>query len=76
MRAKEVCDEGRGVGDSGRGVYLDFADAIHRLGEKHPRTYGKSFHIYEKIKAKTRMSADAIYPAVHYTMGGCGGTNL
>src|SRR5437899_1559898 len=48
--AKEVCDEGRGVGESGRGVYLDFADAIARLGENTIRErYGNLFHIYEKI---------------------------
>src|ERR1700750_2946439 len=48
--AKEVCDEGRGVGESGRGVYLDFADAIARLGEETIRErYGNLFDIYEKI---------------------------
>src|SRR5207244_3924370 len=51
--AKEVCDEGRGVGESGRGVYLDFADAIQRVGESTIRErYGNLFHIYEKITAE------------------------
>jgi succinate dehydrogenase / fumarate reductase flavoprotein subunit len=70
--AKEVCDEGRGVGESGRGVYLDFADAIARLGEKtiHER-YGNLFHIYEKITGENAYKRPMrIYPAVHYTMGG------
>jgi succinate dehydrogenase / fumarate reductase flavoprotein subunit len=70
--AKEVCDEGRGVGESGRGVYLDFADAIARLGEKtiHER-YGNLFHIYEKITGENAYERPMrIYPAVHYTMGG------
>ena len=70
--AKEVCDEGRGVGPGGRGVYLDFKDAIARLGEDTIRErYGNLFDIYEKITGdnayKTPMR---IYPAVHYTMGG------
>jgi succinate dehydrogenase / fumarate reductase, flavoprotein subunit len=70
--AKEVCDEGRGVGDSGRGVYLDFADAIARLGEKTIRErYGNLFHIYEKITGENAYKRPMrIYPAVHYTMGG------
>ena len=70
--AKEVCDEGRGVGDSGRGVYLDFADAIARLGEKTIRErYGNLFHIYEKITGENAYERPMrIYPAVHYTMGG------
>ena len=70
--AKEVCDEGRGVGDSGRGVYLDFGDAIARLGENtiHER-YGNLFHIYEKITGENAYQRPMrIYPAVHYTMGG------
>jgi len=70
--AKEVCDEGRGVGDSGRGVYLDFADAIQRVGEKtvHER-YGNLFEIYEKITGENAYERPMrIYPAVHYTMGG------
>jgi succinate dehydrogenase / fumarate reductase flavoprotein subunit len=70
--AKEVCDEGRGVGESGRGVYLDFADAIHRLGEDTIRErYGNLFEIYEKITGENAYQLPMrIYPAVHYTMGG------
>ena len=70
--AKEVCDEGRGVGDSGRGVFLDFADAIARLGENTIRErYGNLFHIYEKITGENAYQRPMrIYPAVHYTMGG------
>ena len=70
--AKEVCDEGRGVGESGRGVYLDFADAISRLGEKMIRErYGNLFDIYEKITGENAYQQPMrIYPAVHYTMGG------
>ena len=70
--AKEVCDEGRGVGESGRGVYLDFADAIARLSENTIRErYGNLFHIYEKITGENAYRRPMrIYPAVHYTMGG------
>jgi succinate dehydrogenase / fumarate reductase flavoprotein subunit len=70
--AKEACDEGRGVGESGRGVYLDFADAIARLGENTIRErYGNLFHIYEKITGENAYERPMrIYPAVHYTMGG------
>jgi succinate dehydrogenase / fumarate reductase flavoprotein subunit len=70
--AKEVCDEGRGVGPGGRGVYLDFADAISRLGEETIRErYGNLFDIYQKITAEDAHKAPMrIYPAVHYTMGG------
>jgi succinate dehydrogenase / fumarate reductase flavoprotein subunit len=70
--AKEVCDEGRGVGESGRGVYLDFGDAIARLGENTIRErYGNLFHIYEKITGENAYKRPMrIYPAVHYTMGG------
>ena len=70
--AKEVCDEGRGVGDSGRGVYLDFKDAIARLGEKTIRErYGNLFDIYDKITGEDAYHQPMrIYPAVHYTMGG------
>jgi succinate dehydrogenase / fumarate reductase, flavoprotein subunit len=70
--AKEVCDEGRGVGPGGRGVYLDFADAIARLGEDTIRErYGNLFDIYEKITAENAYKVPMrIYPAVHYTMGG------
>ena len=70
--AKEVCDEGRGVGPGGRGVYLDFVEAIRRLGEKmiHER-YGNLFEIYEKITGENAYEVPMrIYPAVHYTMGG------
>jgi len=70
--AKEACDDGRGVAKTGLGVYLDFADAIGRLGENVVRErYGNLFDMYEKITGvnayKTPMM---IYPAVHYTMGG------
>ncbi|MFN2398712.1 MAG: fumarate reductase/succinate dehydrogenase flavoprotein subunit [Gemmatimonadaceae bacterium] len=70
--AKEVCDEGRGVGDSGLGVYLDFADAIRRLGEQIIRErYGNLFEMYERITAENPYKLPMrIYPAVHYTMGG------
>src|SRR6187401_1685831 len=70
--AKEVCDERRGVGESGRGVYLDFGDAIARLGENTIRErYGNLFHIYEKITGENAYQRPMrIYPAVHYTMGG------
>ena len=70
--AKEVCDEGRGVGPSGRGVYLDFADAIKRLGEDTIRErYGNLFEIYLKITGENAYKMPMrIYPAVHYTMGG------
>jgi succinate dehydrogenase / fumarate reductase flavoprotein subunit len=70
--AKAVCDEGRGVGESGLGVYLDFADAIRRLGAGVIRErYGNLFEMYERITGddpyRTPMR---IYPAIHYTMGG------
>jgi succinate dehydrogenase / fumarate reductase flavoprotein subunit len=70
--AKNVCDEGRGVGPGGLGVYLDFADAINRLGRKAiAAKYGNLFDMYAQITGedpyKTPMR---IYPAVHYTMGG------
>jgi succinate dehydrogenase / fumarate reductase flavoprotein subunit len=70
--AKEVCDESRGVGPGGRGVYLDFADAIRRLGENSIRErYGNLFEIYEKITGENAYQVPMrIYPAVHYTMGG------
>src|SRR4051812_15486391 len=70
--AKEVCDEGRGVGPGGRGVYLDFADAIKRLGEQAVRErYGNLFEMYEKITGEDAYKVPMrIYPAVHYTMGG------
>jgi len=70
--AKEVCDEGRGVGESGLGVYLDFADAIRRLGESTIRDrYGNLFEMYHRITDENPyQSPMRIYPAVHYTMGG------
>src|SRR6184192_3126826 len=70
--AKEVCDEDRGVGPGGRGVYLDFADAIKRLGENVIRErYGNLFEVYEKITGEDAYKVPMrIYPAVHYTMGG------
>ncbi len=70
--AKEVCDEGRGVGPGGRGVYLDFADAIARLGEDTIRErYGNLFEMYERITDENPYRVPMrIYPAVHYTMGG------
>ncbi len=70
--AKEVCDEGRGVGPGGRGVYLDFADAIARVGEQTIRDrYGNLFEMYERITGENPYQVPMrIYPAVHYTMGG------
>ncbi len=70
--AKLVCDESRGVGDTGLGVYLDFKTAIGRLGEDAIREkYGNLFHMYEKITAENPyQSPMRIYPALHYTMGG------
>jgi succinate dehydrogenase / fumarate reductase flavoprotein subunit len=70
--AKEVCDEGRGVGPGGLGVYLDFADAIKRIGEAQVRErYGNLFDMYEKITGENAYQRPMrIYPAVHYTMGG------
>ena len=70
--AKRICDEGRGVGSTGLGVYLDFADAINRLGEPAVRErYGNLFDIYHEITAESAYKAPMrIYPAVHYTMGG------
>ncbi|MDQ6830152.1 MAG: fumarate reductase/succinate dehydrogenase flavoprotein subunit [Gemmatimonadota bacterium] len=70
--AKEVCDEGRGVGPGGRGVYLDFADAIKRLGaQKIAERYGNLFEMYQRITDENPYKVPMrIYPAVHYTMGG------
>lgn len=70
--AKEACDSGQGVGSSGLGVYLDFKDAIGRLGEQAIRErYGNLFHMYEKITGENPYQTPMrIYPAVHYTMGG------
>jgi succinate dehydrogenase / fumarate reductase flavoprotein subunit len=70
--AKKVCDEKRGVGPGGRGVYLDFAAAIRRLGEPAIRErYGNLFEMYERITGEDAYRVPMrIYPAVHYTMGG------
>jgi succinate dehydrogenase / fumarate reductase, flavoprotein subunit len=70
--AKAVCDEGRGVGETGLAVYLDFADAIKRLGMDVIRArYGNLFHMYQKITDQDPYRTPMrIYPAVHYTMGG------
>ena len=75
-RAKEVCDEGRGVGPKvdgvRRGVYLDFRDAIKRLGKKVvEERYGNLFEMYERITGENPYKVPMrIYPASHYTMGG------
>ena len=70
--AKEACDEGRGVGPGGLGVYLDFADAIKRLGQKTiEERYGNLFEMYQNITGENAYERPMrIYPAVHYTMGG------
>ena len=70
--AKEVCDEGRGVGPGGLGVYLDFSASIDRLGEKTIRErYGNLFEMYHNITGESAYERPMrIYPAVHYTMGG------
>jgi succinate dehydrogenase / fumarate reductase flavoprotein subunit len=70
--AKRVCDEGRGVGETGLGVYLDFAEAIGRLGEDKVRErYGNLFDIYREITNENAYHQPMrIFPAVHYTMGG------
>jgi succinate dehydrogenase / fumarate reductase flavoprotein subunit len=70
--AKEACDDGRGVGPGGRGVYLDFADAIKRLGvERIRERYGNLFEMYERITDENPYEVPMrIYPAPHYTMGG------
>jgi succinate dehydrogenase flavoprotein subunit len=70
--AKEVCDEGRGIGASGRGVYLDFADAIKRLGRSTiVERYGNLFDMYHDITAEDPYAQPMrIYPAPHYSMGG------
>ena len=70
--AKAVCDEGRGVGETGLGVYLDFAEAIGRLG-RHTieERYGNLFEMYERITGESPYDTPMrIYPAIHYTMGG------
>ena len=70
--AKEACDDGRGVAKTGLGVYLDFRDAIARLGEPTIRArYGNLFQMYDKIAGEDPYKQPMmIYPAVHYTMGG------
>jgi succinate dehydrogenase / fumarate reductase flavoprotein subunit len=70
--AKRVCDEGRGVGPGKRGVYLDFADSIERLGQHVIRDrYGNLFEMYERITGEDPYQVPMrIYPAPHYTMGG------
>ncbi|HYO76208.1 MAG TPA: succinate dehydrogenase (quinone) flavoprotein subunit, partial [Thermoanaerobaculia bacterium] len=70
--AKEACDDGRGIGPSGRGVYLDFADAIKRLGRKViEERYGNLFEMYHDITAEDPYEMPMrIYPAPHYSMGG------
>jgi succinate dehydrogenase / fumarate reductase flavoprotein subunit len=70
--AKQVCDEGRGVGPGGRGVYLDFGDSIKRLGDHAIKEkYGNLFAMYQRITGDNPYKGPMrIYPAVHYTMGG------
>jgi succinate dehydrogenase / fumarate reductase, flavoprotein subunit len=70
--AKEACDDGRGVGPGGLGVYLDFGDAINRLGQKTiAERYGNLFDMYQRITDENPYKQPMrIYPAVHYTMGG------
>jgi succinate dehydrogenase / fumarate reductase flavoprotein subunit len=70
--AKASCDEGRGVGETGLGVYLDFSDALKRLGvHKIAERYGNLFEMYERITGEDPYKVPMrIYPAIHYTMGG------
>ncbi len=70
--SKHVCDEGRGVGETGLAVYLDFRDAIQRLGKNVIRErYGNLFEMYERITGEDPYQVPMrIYPAIHYTMGG------
>jgi succinate dehydrogenase / fumarate reductase flavoprotein subunit len=70
--AKAVCDEGRGVGETGLGVYLDFADSIKRVGSGGiEERYGNLFEMYERITGENPYKTPMrIYPAIHYTMGG------
>ncbi len=70
--AKEACDDGRGVGETGLGVYLDFSDSIKRLSEaKVAEKYGNLFEMYERITGENPYKVPMrIYPAIHYTMGG------
>ena len=70
--AKNVCDEGRGVGETGLGVYLDFADSIRRLGQSRvEERYGNLFDMYQRITDEDPYKVPMrIFPAIHYTMGG------
>jgi succinate dehydrogenase / fumarate reductase flavoprotein subunit len=70
--AKQVCDEGRGVGESGLAVYLDFRDAIQRLGKPVIKErYGNLFDMYDRITGEDPYQAPMrIFPAIHYVMGG------
>jgi succinate dehydrogenase / fumarate reductase flavoprotein subunit len=70
--AKQVCDEGRGVGSTGLGVYLDFSDAIRRLGKTVVEDrYGNLFEMYQRITGENPYQVPMrIFPAIHYTMGG------
>jgi succinate dehydrogenase / fumarate reductase flavoprotein subunit len=70
--AKAICDAGRGVGATGLGVYLDFSDAIARLGvDKVRERYGNLFDMYQRITDEDPYKVPMrIYPAIHYTMGG------
>src|SRR5205085_5687548 len=70
--AKAVCDEGRGVGETGLGVYLDFSDAFKRLGrDAIEERYGNLFEMYDRITGEDPYKVPMrIYPAIHYTMGG------
>ncbi len=70
--AKAACDDGHGVGETGLGVYLDFADAIKRLGKQGVKErYGNLFDMYERITGENPYEVPMrIYPAIHYTMGG------
>ncbi|MDT8437207.1 MAG: fumarate reductase/succinate dehydrogenase flavoprotein subunit [Gemmatimonadota bacterium] len=71
-RAKDMCDQGRGVGETKLGVYLDFRDAIQRLGrDRIEERYGNLFEMYERITGENPYEVPMrIYPAPHYTMGG------
>ena len=77
-QAKLVCDEGLGIGATGRGVYLDFRDAIEGKGEETiAGRYGNLFSLYERITGDSPWETPMkIYPAPHYSMGGLGSTTL
>ena len=72
LGGQDLAEQLRGVGPGGRGVYLDLADAIKRLGEQTIcERYGNLFEIYEKITGENAYKIPMrIYPAIHYTMGG------